>query len=176
MLLRPPGTRNTVPLPGESCSCKCRHPSTTKEIDFIHAFQEPARIPYIIAGLSFYLFLSSGPQAHPCACVWQLPCKGRNGRVRGERVSAWVCFTMTPCKLPLTGTPSALLAKKGCDSSFNYWPLADQCLHMDCVNVWGYIKLITCNRFNCCTGNMSSAYLWKHSSSPRPTLPFILKT
>lgn len=134
MLFSLPGTRNPAPLPGESCSCKCRHPSATKQICFIPVFQEPANIPCIIVGLSSDLFLSSGPQAHPFACVWQLqqslallavpgdsaePCRGRSGRVRGgEAVAARVCFTMAPCtsKLPLTGMPSAPLAKEGCDN------------------------------------------------------------
>lgn len=131
------------------------------------------------------------PSSSPCLCLvtaaelgtagrtwrqcWGMQREKWEGKER-ETVAAWVCFTMTPCKLPLTGTPSALLAKERCDNSFNYWHLADQYLHMDCVNIWGYIKLTTCNRFNCCTGSMSSAYLWKHSSSPHPTLPFILKT
>lgn len=187
MLLSSQGTRNSGPLSGESYSWKCRHPSATKLKGFISAFQEPANIPCITAGLNFYLFLFLAPKLVPVPVFgnWaELGTAGNTWRQRwamqrekweGKRGEAVGCLGLLHHD-SLQAPSSALLAKEGCDNPVNYWPLVDRCLHVDCDNFWGYIKLITCNRFSCCTGNMPSAYLWKQSSFPCPTLLFILKT
>lgn len=80
LLLSPPGaTRNSAHSPGESCSCKCRHPLAAEQICFIPLFQEPANILCTTIRLSFDLFSLLGPKLIPVqgralnhpACAWQ---------------------------------------------------------------------------------------------------------